>query len=947
MVTAHGRERHLAAVERATGEVASGRGQLLLLRGEAGIGKSLIAHAALDRAAAAGFRTARGYAVDEPGAPALWPWRRLGRDVPALADVLADLLVDRASGAPEQLGDPAARFRLCDAASKALAASAPPGGLAVLLEDLHWADQLSVDLLLHLTHDLESTRLLLVVTSREAPDCAFSRRVPSLLRNPVTHLLPLVGLDAEAVAGWLGSDAHTQTWVPLADELVQRTGGNPLYIATLTAQPPPPDRAEPGRRGDAQGGWLAGRQDLTAVLAGPFHGLPPAVRLTIAFAALVAERLSPILVAEASGLTTAEVSDHLSVGVSAGLLRFGSTGLAFSHALVRDAIAAGLSGQERAVIHAGIASAMERSGDDLLIGASAAHWDRAEGPEAGRHCRDQARRAAALAARSLAPEQAITFGRMALRKARRLGASDSDLAELLIEVARYEWACGQLPDTLRSCAEAVDRAEAVGRAELMAAAALVPQGVGSIDVTRFVDRLCVRALDRLPPHATALRARLLGLRAIAASDEAADASADRLSSEALTLAVRSGDDEAELETVAARHFVLSYPQAIDERTALARRALELARLARTPMGHLWGLLWWADIALQVGDLGRLQRVVDDIEGVERERSSTVARWHRFRLLALRDALLGEHDAARDRAEEGRDIAEQVGDQSMLGMYFAFRLQLAYLRGDPSDVPDGAAQVFSAAPPIPLVAVARPALLALRGDLGAAADAFAHLRDLPDRLPLGPRWFGTVVQLGQVAVQLGDAEVAAACHRLLLPTARWYGADGGGSPFSSGSNEHLLGLLAQCTGDLESAARHFERAVAANTLIGARPHVALSRLGWAECLSGASQTIAAARPLAESAATELERLRMPGPHRQATELLRRLPVRMPESDLTAREAEVAGLVARGLTNQQIANQLFLSVRTVESHVRGALAKAGITSRTELAVWVLQGSPTQRH
>ena len=53
--------------------------------------------------------------------------------------------------------------------------------------------------------------------------------------------------------------------------------------------------------------------------------------------------------------------------------------------------------------------------------------------------------------------------------------------------------------------------------------------------------------------------------------------------------------------------------------------------------------------------------------------------------------------------------------------------------------------------------------------------------------------------------------------------------------------------------------------------------------------------------------------------------------------------MAGLVARGLTNQQIATQLFLSVRTVESHVRGALAKAGISSRTELAVWMLQGSP----
>ena len=62
------------------------------------------------------------------------------------------------------------------------------------------------------------------------------------------------------------------------------------------------------------------------------------------------------------------------------------------------------------------------------------------------------------------------------------------------------------------------------------------------------------------------------------------------------MARRSGDPRAELETIAARHFVLSYPQAIDERTELAGRALELADAA--PMGRLWGLLWSADIALQ-------------------------------------------------------------------------------------------------------------------------------------------------------------------------------------------------------------------------------------------------------------------------------------------------------------------------------------------------------------
>ncbi len=946
MVAVHGRERQLAAVERALGEIAAGRGQLLLLTGEAGIGKSRVAQAALDRANAAGLATARGYAVDEPGAPALWPWLRLGRDVPTLAAALADLASACGADAADA-GDAAARFALCDAACLALAGGAPPAGLAVLLEDFHWADALSVAVLRHLMHDLAATRLLVIVTARDAPGSCFSRTVPDLVRSPVSHQLPLAGLDAPTVTRWLRADADTAAWAPFADELVRRTNGNPLYIATLTSGPPPTVRADlvtsPTEMLD---GVLADRVDLRTVLVTPFHRLPAAARRTVAVAALLAERLTPSLIADAATLSTSQVSDHLAGAVSAGVLRFGPTGLAFTHALVRDAVVSDLDDAERVSLHTDIALAMERSGDDLLAGPSALHWEHASGPDAARHCRDQARRAAGLAARSLAPELAAAFARLALRRARELNGPGAGLVELLIEVARHEWAAGELHETLRLCAEAVDLAEAGGRPELMAQAALVPQGVGSIDVSRIVDGLCSRALRRLPSHSTALRARLVGLRAVAASEEGVDGSADLLSSEALALAVRSGDLEAELETVAARHFVLSYPQAIEERTALAQRAVELARLARTPMGHLWGLLWWADIALQVGELDRLQRVVDDIEGVERGRSSTVARWHRLRLLALRDALLGDYDAARGHAELGRDIAERVGDVSMLGMYFAFRVQLAYVRGDPGDLPDGADQILANAPKIALVQVARPVLLALRGDREAAVDAFAPLRDVPDRMPLGPRWCATVAQVGQVAVSLGDVEVAAACHRLLLPTARWYGADGGGSPFSSGSNEHLLGLLAQCTGDLVSAAGHFERAVVANELIGARPYVALSRLDWAQCLATDPTATGTARTLAESAATELRRLDLPGPRRRASSLLAALPEPTTGSGLTAREVEVAGLVAQGLTNQQIATRLFLSVRTVESHVRGALAKAGRSSRTELAVWMMQGSPGRR-
>ncbi|CAI9403552.1 helix-turn-helix transcriptional regulator [Aestuariimicrobium sp. T2.26MG-19.2B] len=924
-----GRSAQLAVIDDAVAAASAGRGGLVLVTGEAGIGKTMLGLAGIERAAAVGLRTAHGFAVDDTGAPALWPWSRLARQLPELDTVV--VAVKQAD-----LDNDAGRFGVAEAVVDALTQAAEPSGLLVLLEDLHWADSLSVAVLRHVAFDLPHSRVVVLATARDDAATAFGRALPDLLRGGGSVLVRLTGLDAGAVAQWLSSDPSLTGWGALVHELVCRTDGNPFFIHAVTSQAPPAS----GDLDDV----LAERQDIRGLLAAPLLQLTDEARDTLITAALMSERLSPTLLAAACGRTVAQVTDHIAQGCRAGLLQHRATGLSFTHALVRDAVIADTEAHHRSAREASIAAAMQSSGDELLVGPSAVHWDRAEGHAASVNCRDAARAAAARAAAVHAHEEAVAFARMCVRHTRRLDHDDAELAECLVELAGYEWLANQVPAAVDSCVEAVDVAEAADRPDRMARAALVPQGIGSREVARVVAGLCRRALSRVPPEDLTTRARLTSQMAVAAAEDAVDGSADALSVAALTLARRSHSPTAELDAIAARHLVLSYPQTIDERVPLAERAVELGRSSTTAMGTLWGHLWQADIALQRGDLVALDDAIVQIARVAGRRSSPVARWHEHRLRGLVAAVLGDFDGARTQAEAGLRIADRTGDRSLIGMYHIVCVQMALLRGDPGEITEPGLRVLEEATGIPLVRASLARALALAGDRGRAVALLATLADLPERVPVGPRWMGTLGQIGLAAAALDDPDLARRCHALLAPTAPWYGADGGGTPFYSGSNEYPLGVIAVAAGQRDVAADHFSRAITENQRIGARPYVALARLGLAECLehdpapsAGHRSGTPTVRELAAAAAEEFRLLDMPGPLLGAERLLAR-PAPTDAPLLTTRELQVARLVGQAHTNRQIADQLVVSVRTVESHVRSALAKLGFSTRTELALWV---------
>src|SRR5262245_41582980 len=189
-----GRDCELALLHERLAAAQSGRGSLVLISGEAGIGKTALAQALGSAAADTGVHALTGHCYDRTETPPYGPWIEIAQRVPSLPVAAAALPVPRLDDATSQV----ALFTQARDFLTALTAQHP---LVLVLEDLHWADNASLDLLRYLAHGLESMPLLLVATYRGEE---LNRRhplaatVPLLVREAPTERLNLRPLDTAA-----------------------------------------------------------------------------------------------------------------------------------------------------------------------------------------------------------------------------------------------------------------------------------------------------------------------------------------------------------------------------------------------------------------------------------------------------------------------------------------------------------------------------------------------------------------------------------------------------------------------------------------------------------------------------------------------------------------------------------------------------------------------------
>ena len=917
-----GRSAELGALRAWLGGTRAGAGRLVLCVGEPGIGKTRLAQELAGVALAEGTTVAWGRCVEAEGAPPLWPWRQVLRSL----GLDADLVVGAGPASPED------RFRVIDEVTRAVCGAAGRAGLVVIVDDVHWADEPSLLVLRHLADELPSVPVLVLATFRDVePSGRLAGVVPDLLRSPSVERVELRGLGLAEVADHLARATAGRSEADAA-AVLDLTGGNPLFVREVA-------------RAMADGSWRPDRPPRTVldVVVARLDRVSPDCRRLVQAAAVIGRDFPLSLVAATLGEPAARCLPPLDEAIAHGLVdRVGEAGdHRFVHALTREAVEASLPTGRRVELHRAVAEAMEaQCAGDLSdhLGDIARHWaEVAPYGDAGT-ARRWTIRAADDAVRRLAYEEGARLYRAALAFPAPV-LPDEERFRVLAALGRAAYLAGDLGGCADAAVAAAAAAGALGRADLVGQAALVVEAAPDPGVNAVAERLCEQALAQLGDDGhEALRARLLAQRshlAFYAGDQERVGSQSRA---ALELARRSGDDRALADALRARQEACPGPAGRAERLDLAAETLELARRTDSARTAMWGELW--RIAALV-ESGRLAHAAEELSAllvaVERV-GGPVSAWHHDRTAACIAQAQGRYDDAVVLARRGFERMRAVEPAPATGAYVALHCALGGHVGVAEEAAELARRSWEPPPRFRTMAKISRAVLLLRA--GRVEEAAASYRQagpletwsLPAFFVLLPYAYAALV-----AAELGRHDDLA---RLLDRLEAFRGEHvAGDAVVYLGPVELALGRGALALGRLDAAVDDLVVAVDRASEAGAAGFVAEAQYHLASALLARGGP--GDRERAETAAREADQLAralgMVAYVDRTAALV--APLSRPGTDtvVSRREAEVARLVAEGLTNRQIADRLVISERTAQNHVQHILTKLGFSNRSQIAAW----------
>jgi DNA-binding CsgD family transcriptional regulator len=899
----YGRDRERAEIWALLEAARSSKSSALVIRGEAGIGKSALLDDAQDRAADMQVLQARGIESESE-----LPFAGLHQLLRPALELVGRLPTPQAAALNSALGlvdrSGEDRFLISAACLTLLAELAEKRPVLCIVDDAQWLDSASTDAFLFVARRLHAEGIVMLFAARDA-----ERRQFDSGALPVLHLS---GLDAEAAETVVARQSGTQISPAVRDVLVEQAGGNALALAELPAA--------------LTAGQLAGEDALPDVLPLSrdverlFHErvgrLPESARrlLLVAAADDTGNAATIVKAAEALGSDAAA----LDAAERSGLVAVRGLRLEFRHPLVRSAIYQGAAWTERSAAHGALAD---------VLGAL-----------------DADRRAWHRAAADLHPDEGVLHE---LEEAGKRASSRGGHAAAAKAYERAAELTADAPTRGRRLVAAAVEASMAGWNDH--AVALAEQAVSvSDDPLGRAEGARVRGIAELQRGrpSEALRIFLAGAQELAVGESAKALEMLVHAAESASLAgepqgmrdVSRAASRLEVGEDERAQFLLRFLSGLgpfSEGDASGAPLLEAAVVLGEAADGAQLVFWASAAAAFMGDLERGSLLAARAAALARRRGEVALVAHALSSSAAYLLVENRFATAAADAEEAVRLGREIGAENLTGLPLGVLAMVAAVRGREEEARGLADEVAGFAHQRGLALPSAFAVWALASiDLARArwTDALERYEALAEVRP----GFGhplnailTVPDRMETLVRLGRTEEAIEA----LPTYEAWANHAGPS---------ATARLASCralVSNGDEASAHYEEAVRQAQVT--RPFdLARIQLLYGEHLRRMRRRVDARTQLraaiesfegfdavvwAERARTELRASGETARKRDPSTL----------SQLTPQELQVARLVADGLSNKEVAAQLFLSPRTIDAHLRNVFGKLGLKSRTQLA------------
>ncbi|HXW35376.1 MAG TPA: BTAD domain-containing putative transcriptional regulator, partial [Acidimicrobiales bacterium] len=717
-----GRSAQLDAIKGAWDSAREGGCRVVLVSGEAGVGKTrLVAEAAMGAYDGGGV-VLFGRCDEDMGVPfqpfvealdqtvqSVESAQLLGRHAGELARLLPELPQLIAGLEPPMKADPETeRYRLFDAVASWLEAVSSDSGVFLVLDDLHCAEKPTLLLLRHLVRSAKSMRILIVGTYRDTDldrSHPLTEMLADLRREPGVERFALSGLDVTDVREMLASEEEgvDERAAELTRVVWSQANGNPFFVSELLRS-----LVESRRLVERNGMWttdfaasdLEIPEGVREVVGRRLSRLSETAQAVLALTAVIGAVLDFDVLVGISGLKEDAVLDALDEATTASLLRETSSGsYEFSHALVRSTLYDEQSAVRRARRHRQVAEALEaRGGEDTA--ALAYHFQRAGGADA--RAVDYAAAAGEQALEQLAFDQAAEFFTQALDAAEDVDAGLERRCSLLVRLGTAQRLAG-ISAYRATLLEAARLAMNLGDATLLAQAALannrgLPSAAGMLDNERIF--VIEAALDAVGPEDSPVRARLLSLHAVELVWGDPELRRLAIAQEAVEMARRLEDESCLLDVWTSAHISSSVADQIPTLVSELPELIELAERIGDPqklaMACGSGIVHY----LEVGDLSESDEMVERISRLAQDVGNPFFRWMEANARCSRMTVSGTGDEIEKAASVALEIGQETGQPDTFA-WFAPQIFVArWSQGRLGEIVDLVRQVLRETPGVP-------------------------------------------------------------------------------------------------------------------------------------------------------------------------------------------------------------------------------------------------------